>query len=523
MNYKSWLSAGLLSAAVSVAATAHAEITWNEKHYNPAPLTDDVTLPMPCGGAMVFRKVFIPSNNPMDDYAVDLGQDDQEWGYVEHTRPTFVAGSFTEKNTASRYYLMAKYEMTDLQYKALVDEECVKSSNKLRLPAVSHSWINAMQAADRYNLWLREHAANTLPKEDGVSGFVRLPTEVEWEFAARGGLEVASSEFRGNRYPMSEGLNNYEWFAGAQSANGSLQLSGLLKPNPLGLHDMLGNASEMLFESFRLNKLDRDHGQAGGYIVRGGNYLTPQADIRNALRREESYYSETGEQTNKSTGFRLVLTSSILTSRERVASIGDNWKKLGSGNDLDGSEKTTADLAKLTAEIEDQKLKEQLQSIENQLRASNQKQEEARDETIRASLELGAFLCTKMQDDGRFVDFTQHNFSAMCDNEELRDELCPQRQQKLDSQREQLDVLTTYYADGIVQAAKLYSQADMAKQVPILNERISRNPYLSRLKPYLAMHWQHQQLFLNNKKNMSEAWLNNCKKLPKETSQGTIQ
>ena len=64
MNYKKWLSISLFSASLSLVSAAQAEITWNEKHYNPAALADDVTLPMPCGGAMVFRKVYIPSSSP---------------------------------------------------------------------------------------------------------------------------------------------------------------------------------------------------------------------------------------------------------------------------------------------------------------------------------------------------------------------------------------------------------------------------------------------------------------------------
>lgn len=510
MNYKSWLKASLLSAAVCVAATAQANITWNEKHYNPAPLADDVTLPMPCGGAMVFRKVFIPSSNPLDDYAVHLGQDNEEWGYVEHTRPTFVAGSFSEKGQQSRYYLMAKYEMTSLQYKALMDNECVTSSNKLRLPAVESSWMNAMLTADKYNLWLREHAAQVLPKEDGVQGFVRLPTEVEWEFAARGGLEVASSEFRDNRYPMPQGLNNYEWFAGAQSANGKLQLSGLLQANPLGLHDMLGNASEMMFESFRLNKLDRSHGQAGGYIVRGGNYLTKQEDIRSANRREESYYSETGEQSNKTTGFRLVLTAPILTSRERVSSIGESWKKLGSGTDTDGSQDTTSELVKIAANIEDKVLKDKLKNVESQLRASNQQQEEARNQAIRASLNLGAFLCTKMLDDGQFFDFLEKNYALVCEGEESSD-TCIKRKAKLDEQQERLSKLSRYYASSLIDAATLYGQSAIKQQVPVMNELIERNKQLNELKPYLAQHWENQQFFFNKQQINTNQWLNNCK------------
>lgn len=510
MNYKKWLSISLFSASLSLVSAVQAEITWNEKHYNPAAHADDVTLPMPCGGAMVFRKVYIPSSSPLDDYSIQLGQDSEDWGYVEHTRPTFVAGSFSEPNKNSRYYLMAKYEMTELQYQALMTQACVSSSNKLRLPAVSYSWMNAMQAADTYNLWLRQQAAKVLPKEDGVMGFVRLPTEVEWEFAARGGLEVATAEFRDNRYPMPDGINNYEWFSGAQSANGKLQLSGLLQANPLGLHDMLGNASEMMFESFRLNKLDRNHGQAGGYIVRGGNYLTKQEDIRSANRREESYYSDSGEQGNKTTGFRLVLTAPILTSRERVASIEQSWKALGSGSAVDGSEKTISELGKIASKTEDKGLKEQIKTVESQLRASNQQQEEARNQAIRASLNLGAFLCTKMLDDGKYLDFLQNNYSINCAVEEP-DASCGMRKSKLDEQEGRLNKLSRYYASSLIDAATLYGESAIKQQVPVMTEIVERNKQLSELKPYLAAHWDNQKSFLKNQQITTKQWLENCK------------
>ena len=99
-------------------------------------------------------------------------------------------------------------------------------------------------------------------------GFARLPTEVEWEFAARGGTAVSQADFSERVFPMTEGIVRYVWFAGAESANGKAQFIGLLKPNPLRLHDMLGNIDEMVFEPFRLNRLNRLHGQAGGYVVR---------------------------------------------------------------------------------------------------------------------------------------------------------------------------------------------------------------------------------------------------------------
>lgn len=492
-------------------ASLQASATWEEKFYNPMPDADDVVLPMPCDGAMVFRKVFIPLAGPLDDYPINIGGDNNEWGYVEQTHPAFIAGSFTAEKTAkSRYYLLAKYEMSDLQYRALTQAECPTASNKQRLPAVSLSWMQAIEATDKYNLWLRQNATDKLPKEDNVAGFVRLPTEVEWEFAARGGLNVSTAEFRDLRYPMPDGLNAYEWFAGAQSSNGQLQLTGLLKPNPLGLHDMLGNVDEMMFEPFRLNKLDRQHGQAGGYVVRGGDYRTAQGELRSALRKERNYYDAKDATTSKTTGVRFSLVSSTLTSRERVASIESSWKKLGTGNGDQGEKNTVQALGTLASGIEDEVLKEKLKMLENQLRASNQQQEETRDQAIRASLNLGAFLCTKMLDDGKYLDFLQKNYELNCTATD-QDTSCPMRKGKLDEQHDRIHKLSRYYASSLVDSATLYGEQLLARQIPIMGEIIARNEQLKELKPYLQTHWVNQQAFLKTQKIDTDAWLSGCK------------
>jgi len=487
---------------------------WEEKQFNPMPEKDDVILTMPCEGSMVFRKVFIPLAGPLDDYPINVGQDSAEWGYVEQTHPAFIAGSFTgAKADKSRYYLMAKYEMSQLQYRALTDETCPEPSNKLRLPQVSVSWVEAIEASDKYNLWLRKNAADKLPKEDGAMGFLRLPTEVEWEFAARGGLEVNAAEFRDSKYPMPDGITSYEWFGGTQSSNGKLQWTGLLKPNPLGLHDMLGNADEMMFEPFRLNKLDRQHGQAGGYVVRGGNYLTAQAEIRTSLRKEEPYYNTEGQVKNKTTGLRLVMVSQTLTSRERVGSIESSWKKLGTGNqeaDQPQGKAAVQALNTLAAGVEDKALKEKLQALENQLRASNQQQEENRDQAIRASLNLGAFLCTKMLDDGKYLDFLQKNYALNCEVAD-KDASCDMRKGKLDEQQDRLHKLSLYYASSLVESASLYGQPLLEQQVPVMEAILTGNKQLQTLKPYLRTHWSNQKTFLQKQKVDPEAWLSSCK------------
>ncbi len=502
----------LLIAGLCVTATAHAQPDWPERLYNPAPLDNDVVLPLPCGGAMAFRQVHVPLSKPLDDFPIQIGQDGTGWGYVEQSRPAHISGSFSDTSEAtSRYYLMAKYELTELQYEALMADTCPEPSTKKRLPKVALSWFEALQVSDNYNLWLRENAAESLPQEDGVAGFARLPTEVEWEFAARGGLEVSTAEYRDSRYPMPDGLNAYEWFSGAQSSNGKLQLAGLLAPNPLGIHDLLGNASEIMFEPFHLNKLDRQHGQAGGYIVRGGNYLSPREDVRTALRGEESYYSDTDHTQGRATGMRLVFVAPTLTSRERIAAIEEQWSALGLGEqEEDGTPDAAVQLAALASGVEDNALQEELQSLERQLRASNQRQEEARNQAIRASLNLGAFLCTKLEDDGVFYDFLENNYRVNCENDSP-DASCAMRESRLQEQEQRLQGLSRYYASSLIESATLYSTDAIEEQVTVFSEILSLNAQLRGLEPYLQTYWQHQHQFLDDQRITAEAWLESCK------------
>lgn len=508
-----WLAFGLLANLTPAIAAP-----WASDIYNPKPDDGDIVLPMPCEGSMAFRRVDIPVAGPLDDLPINLGQDGGDWGFVEHSYPTFIAGSFTDSNKAKgRYYLVAKYELTSMQYQALMNTTCPTPSRKLTLPATSMSWFDAVAATDKYNRWLRENAMNKLPKEDGKPGFLRLPTEVEWEFAARGGLKVNSAEFRDVRYPMSE-IKDHEWYAGSQSANGRLQLIGRLNPNPLGLHDMLGNVDEMMFTPFYLNKLNRLHGQAGGFVVRGGNYLTEESGIRSAARKEVNYYDDAKPFTSKTTGLRLVLVAPTMTSTDRVKQIEKSWATLGADQqNTDKKKDTSKDTAKalgnLASGIDDAPLKQKLKDLENQLLASNQKQQEERAQSIRASLNLGSFLCTKLQDDGRFLDFLNRNYTLLCKDKDNSDTNCATRRGKLTEQTDRLQQLTGYYASSLVDSATLYGQEGLNHEVAIFEQMLTLNKRLSGLKPFLAAHWQNQQNYLKNGKIDTQGWLESCKKI----------
>lgn len=507
----------LLLALFSGVTPALAE-PWAADYYNPKPDSEDIVLPMPCEGSMAFRRVDIPRAGPLEDLPITLGQDSGEWGFVEHSYPAFIAGSFTGSGKdKGRYYLMAKYELTALQYRALTEGTCPKPSRILSLPETGIGWFDAVAVADKYNQWLRSNAADKLPVEEDTPGFLRLPTEVEWEFAARGGLKVNSAEFRDVHYPMDD-IKNFEWFSGAQSSNGKVQLIGRLSPNPLGLHDMLGNVSEMMFTPFYLNKLNRLHGQAGGYVVRGGNVQEGLAEIKSSARKEVNYYDNASPASSKTTGLRLVLVAPVMTSTARVKQLEKSWAALGADNPVadqkkDDAKNTVKALGTLASGVEDVALKKKLTELENQLRVSNQQQQEERAQSIRASLNLGSFLCTKLQDDGRFLDFLNHNYEALCKDKESNDQNCAIRKNKLGEQTRSLQQVTSYYASSLVDSATLYGQDGLKPEVAVFDQMLTLNKRLAGLKPFLAAHWQNQQKYLQNGKIDSAGWLETCKKI----------
>jgi hypothetical protein len=318
-------------------------------------------------------------------------------------------------------------------------------------------------------------------------------------------------------FPMPEGMNTYAWFAGAQSANGKLQLGGLLKPNPVGLHDILGNADEMVFEPFHLNKLDRLHGQAGGYVVRGGNYLTPQAELRSALREEKPYYDTNGQNKLKTTGFRLALVAPTLTSRERVQQIEKDWEKLGTqvqakSNEASDGKDPVNELENITSGMQDAAVKKQLEKLRGDLRANIQARDEQRDQAIRSSLQLGAFLCTKLQDDGKFYDFLAKFYKQNCEGNGAPSDSCSTRKQKLDEHKEVLDFTLNYYADTVVDAGLIYDKSLVEPQISVTAQQMTARGK-NNLRAYLDTHWNNLQGYLETGRIARQQWLEACKSI----------
>ncbi len=261
---------------------------------------------------------------------------DPNGGYKESPTAMTLGGAFPddEKNRQDWCYYMAATEATVGQYLAIMGDaaspEQQKKADKKQYPVVAISWYQAQQFIDRLNQWVYNNSLEKLPKYGtGGYGYFRLPTEEEWEFAARGGNQVSAETLdKATPYPPGK-ITNYEWFSGPKSSHNKLKKAGVLQANPLGLHDMLGNVAEMTLNLYRVEYYQ---GRSGGFVARGGHYLTRKKSLRSSARSEQPFYRWDGKQkkmkvnTQKTLGFRLVLSTVLYPERATAKAMEDAWE-----------------------------------------------------------------------------------------------------------------------------------------------------------------------------------------------------
>ncbi|MCR4613239.1 MAG: formylglycine-generating enzyme family protein [Bacteroidaceae bacterium] len=141
----------------------------------------------------------------------------------------------------------------------------------------------------------------------------RLPTEAEWEFAARGGTKSRGYKYSGSNTPGTVAwyIGNCKVYGGPGYGYSLFNHVVMMKnANELGLYDMSGNVSEWCqdwYGEYSISPQTNPKGPASGYerVIRGGSYKDGDVDCRVSSRECCQGYRDLRQPT---VGLRLALS-----------------------------------------------------------------------------------------------------------------------------------------------------------------------------------------------------------------------
>ena len=248
--------------------------------------------------------------------------------------------------TLASFY-MSKYEVTQKEWREVTGKNPSSFSGDT-LPVESITWLEAIEfcnALSRHDgrtpVYTISDGGNTVTWNRSANGY-RLPTEAEWEYAARAGT---STPFYSKKVPGSDDVNFYGHYPYQIEQNyfhdevletrpgvyrGKTITVGSFKPNPNGLYDIYGNVGEWCFDYYgeytmtgsTTKAIDNPTGAASGTrrAYRGGGWNDFGKNLRSAYRAAMQQSSEA-----YNIGLRLVCNADdsvkgiVTTSEEAVS------------------------------------------------------------------------------------------------------------------------------------------------------------------------------------------------------------
>jgi formylglycine-generating enzyme required for sulfatase activity len=200
----------------------------------------------------------------------------------------------------SRGFWIGKYEVTQGEYVSLMNTNPSFFPGDLSRPVSSVSWPDATNFCAK--LTQQELAAGRIP----AGSAFRLPTEAEWEYAARAGT---STRFSYGDDLDSASLTNYAWYSA--NSGPSVHPVGQKLPNPWGLYDTEGNVWEWCLDWYGplpggvlVDPKGPASNPLGLKVMRGGAYDYFDSDCRSARRLN---FPSHPVLNDSDLGFRVVL------------------------------------------------------------------------------------------------------------------------------------------------------------------------------------------------------------------------
>lgn len=183
-------------------------------------------------------------------------------------------------------FAINKYPVTQYEWKMVMGNNPSEFSGCDQCPVEMVSWNDAQRFIERLNGLTRKKYV--------------LPTEAEWEYAAKGGLQTNRY-----RYSGSDNIEEVGWYT--DNSGRHPHPVGEKKPNELGLYDMTGNVWEWCQDWYHKNYYESQPGNnptgpktGGARVRRGGSWFTQEKNCTTATRNsvKQDYKDDIG-------GFRL--------------------------------------------------------------------------------------------------------------------------------------------------------------------------------------------------------------------------
>ena len=249
-------------------------------------LTTNTTASSTTGSSLSGNTITIPVKNGISIDMVRVEAGTFTMGATREMENPYDDEKPTHQVTLTNNYYIGRYEVTQALWKAVMGNNPSKYEGD-NLPVEQVSWDDCQEFISELNI---------------ITGKTfRIPTEAEWEYAARGGKKSRCYQYSG-----SNNISDVAWYV--DNSDSKTHAVGTKQANELGIYDMSGNVNEWCQDRYGFYSSSSQVNPTGSNsrynrVYRGGSWLNNAGFCRSSYRR-----SNTPDNCNSYLGLRLVLS-----------------------------------------------------------------------------------------------------------------------------------------------------------------------------------------------------------------------